>query len=192
MGSTFTTSRTPASRGRLASVVCPGGQGDVSVHGNLLFMSVEQSRGRLDCGTRVFGDHQRRTFPRHPHLRHQRYSKAEADCRGADVPRVAYPYAAGQSRRSGNLYFYGSGTGRVRSPQELEGCSALNPEEDPNTALFSIDVIQVPLSAPEKARVVNRPRIFADRRPARSPGCGRAAITGPGRSVHVRRINATT
>ena len=35
----------------LASVVCPGGQGDVSVHGNLLFMSVEQTRGRLDCGT---------------------------------------------------------------------------------------------------------------------------------------------
>src|SRR6185503_2895897 len=32
----------------LASVVCPGGQGDVSVHGNLLFMSVEQVRGRLD------------------------------------------------------------------------------------------------------------------------------------------------
>src|SRR4030095_5959867 len=33
-----------------ASVLCPGGQGDVSVHGNLLFMSVEQTRGRLDCG----------------------------------------------------------------------------------------------------------------------------------------------
>jgi len=35
----------------LASIVCPGGQGDVSVHGHLLFMSVEQTRGRLDCGT---------------------------------------------------------------------------------------------------------------------------------------------
>src|SRR5260370_19292459 len=35
----------------VASVVCPGGQGDVSVHGNLLFLSVEQERGRLDCGT---------------------------------------------------------------------------------------------------------------------------------------------
>ena len=32
------------------SVQCPGGQGDLSVHGNLLFMSVEQTRGRLDCG----------------------------------------------------------------------------------------------------------------------------------------------
>ena len=35
----------------VASVVCPGGQGDVSIHGHLLFMSVEQTRGRLDCGT---------------------------------------------------------------------------------------------------------------------------------------------
>src|SRR5437867_7141283 len=35
----------------LASIVCPGGQGDVSVHGHLLFMSVEQTRGRIDCGT---------------------------------------------------------------------------------------------------------------------------------------------
>src|SRR4029453_2861422 len=35
----------------IGSVVCPGGQGDVSVWGNLLVMSVEQTRGRVDCGT---------------------------------------------------------------------------------------------------------------------------------------------
>ena len=35
----------------ITSVLCPGGQGDVSVHGNLLIMSVEQTRGRIDCGT---------------------------------------------------------------------------------------------------------------------------------------------
>ena len=34
----------------ISSVVCPGGQGDVSIVENLLIMSVEQSRGRLDCG----------------------------------------------------------------------------------------------------------------------------------------------
>src|SRR5262249_7004800 len=33
-----------------ASIVCPGGPGDVSEHGHLLFMSAEQTRGRLDCG----------------------------------------------------------------------------------------------------------------------------------------------
>jgi peptidoglycan-associated lipoprotein len=34
----------------LSSVVCPGGQGDVSLIGNLLIMSVQETRGRLDCG----------------------------------------------------------------------------------------------------------------------------------------------
>jgi hypothetical protein len=33
------------------SVMCPGGQGDVSVYGHLLFMSVEATGGRIDCGT---------------------------------------------------------------------------------------------------------------------------------------------
>jgi hypothetical protein len=31
------------------SVVCPGGQGDLSVYGNLLFMSVEETRAKIDC-----------------------------------------------------------------------------------------------------------------------------------------------
>ena len=33
-----------------SSVICPGGQGDVSIIGDLLIMSVEQNRGRVDCG----------------------------------------------------------------------------------------------------------------------------------------------
>jgi hypothetical protein len=61
-----------------------------------------------------------------------------------------------------NLYIYGSGTSSVRSGDELAGCSNKEPKEDPNTSLFSIDVIQVPLAAPEKARIVSQPRIFAD------------------------------
>jgi len=44
----------PANAALLTSLVCPGGQGDVSVHGNLLFMSVEMPNGRLDCGTEGF------------------------------------------------------------------------------------------------------------------------------------------
>jgi len=38
----------------LTTLVCPGGQGDLSVHGKLLFMSVEMPNGRLDCGTQGF------------------------------------------------------------------------------------------------------------------------------------------
>src|SRR5262249_36217005 len=60
------------------------------------------------------------------------------------------------------LYIYGQGTGQVRPGEELAGCSDKDPKDDPNTALFSIDVIQVPLAAPQNAKIVNRPRIFAD------------------------------
>src|SRR5205807_3954196 len=44
----------PAKAAILTSLVCPGGQGDLSVHGNLLFMSVEMPNGRLDCGAQGF------------------------------------------------------------------------------------------------------------------------------------------
>jgi len=40
----------PAKAKLVTSMLCPGGQGDVSVHKNLLFMSVEMPNGRLDCG----------------------------------------------------------------------------------------------------------------------------------------------
>jgi hypothetical protein len=64
-------------------------------------------------------------------------------------------------RDKANIYIYGSGTSSVRDAQELAGCSGQGPE-DPDTALFSIDVIKVPLAAPQTASIVNRPRIFAD------------------------------
>src|SRR4029453_16824380 len=47
---------TPKKAQLLTSVVCPGGQGDVSVFGHLLFMSVEETRGRIDCGTQGVPD----------------------------------------------------------------------------------------------------------------------------------------
>jgi hypothetical protein len=50
----------------------------------------------------------------------------------------------------------------VRSPSELPGCSGLAPDEDPNSALFRIEVIQIPLNAPQNARIVTSPRIFTD------------------------------
>ena len=34
----------------ISSVVCPGGQGDVSIVGDILIMSVEENRSRIDCG----------------------------------------------------------------------------------------------------------------------------------------------
>ncbi|MGC1636340.1 MAG: hypothetical protein WA744_12870, partial [Candidatus Acidiferrales bacterium] len=38
------------------------------------------------------------------------------------------------------------------------------PAKDPNTALFRIDVIKVPVAAPQDAKIVSNPRIFMDAR----------------------------
>jgi len=147
----------------LASIVCPGGQGDVSVHGHLLFMSVEQTRGRLDCGiqgvqTPVSAERFRgvRIFDISD-LSKPKQLAAIQTCRGSHTHTLVP-----DAQDPATLYVYGSGTSSVRSAEELAGCSGLKPEEDPNTALFSIDVIKVPLAHPEQAAIVNRPRVFAD------------------------------
>jgi hypothetical protein len=147
----------------LASIVCPGGQGDVSVHGNLLFMSVEQTRGRLDCG--VEGVQTPVSVERFRGIRifditdlsKPKQVAAIQTCRGSHTHTLVP-----DAKDPANLYVFGSGTSSVRSAEELAGCSGSKPDEDPNTALFSIDVIKVPLAHPEQAAIVNRPRVFAD------------------------------
>ena len=165
----------------VAPVVCPGGQGDVSVHGNLLFVSVEQTRGRLDCGSQGV----------QPPVSQERFRGV----RIFDIADAAKPkqIAAVQTCRGShthtllvdpddkaNVYIYGSGTGSVRSADELAGCSEGDPKDDPNTSLFSIDVIQVPLADPAKARIVNRPRIFADLKTGAIAGLWPGGEHGPG------------
>jgi hypothetical protein len=165
----------------LASVVCPGGQGDVSVYGNLLVMSVEQTRGRVDCGTEgveppVSSDRFRgvRIFDISD-IHKPKQVAAVQTCRGSHTHTIVT-----NPKDKENLYIYGSGTGTVRSGEELAGCSNLDPKEDPNTALFSIDVIQVPLASPDKARIVNRPRIFADSKSGAISGLWQGGNYGPG------------
>jgi hypothetical protein len=145
------------------SMPCPGGQGDLSVVGHLMFMSVEEGRGRIDCGTQgvtgpVSAERFRgvRVFDISD-INKPRQVAAVQTCRGSHTHTVVRDL-----KDKSNLYIYGSGTGGPRSPDELAGCSSKTPTDDPNTSLYSIDVIQVPLAAPERARVVNRPRIFAD------------------------------
>jgi hypothetical protein len=165
----------------LASVVCPGGQGDMSVHGNLLFMSVEQTRGRVDCGTQgveatVSPERFRgvRIFDI-TDLKKPKQVAAVQTCRGSHTHTLVV-----DPDDKENVYIYGSGTSTVRSGEELAGCSNAAPTEDPNTSLFSIDVIQVPLAAPEKARIVNRPRIFADLQTGAIAGLARESKEAPG------------
>ena len=80
----------------------------------------------------------------------------------------------------------------MRSGEELAGCSGLKPEEDPNTALFSIDVIKVPLKAPEKAAIVNRPRLFADPTTGNISGLWQGGNHGEGTQTSRRPTSATT
>jgi hypothetical protein len=165
----------------IASVICPGGQGDVSVHGNLLIMSVEQTRGRLDCGASGV---QEVSSPERfrgvrifdiSDVRKPKQIAAVQTCRGSHTHTLVT-----DPKDKENIYIYGSGTGGVRAGEELAGCSGLDPKEDPNTALYSIDVIQVPLAAPQTAKVVNRPRIFADASTGAIAGLWAGGAHGPG------------
>ncbi|MBW3571144.1 MAG: hypothetical protein KY467_08560 [Gemmatimonadetes bacterium] len=145
------------------SLVCPGGQGDVSVHGNLLFVSVEETRGRLDCGVQGVQDTVSterfrgvRIFDI-SNLDRPRQVAAVQTCRGSHTHTLVP-----DPRDASHVYVYVQGTGAVRSPRELPGCSGRPPSEDPNTSYFRIEVIHVPLARPQEARIVNMPRIFAD------------------------------
>ena len=153
----------PGSPVLLSSVVCPGGQGDVSLVGSLLIYSVEQTRGRLDCGlqgvaTATSDERFRglRLFDISDPLMPRQVGAVQT-CRGSHTHTVIT-----DPDEAGNVYIYASGTSRVRSGEELEGCSDESPFQNPETALFRIDVIEVPVDNPAAARIVNRPFIFSD------------------------------
>jgi hypothetical protein len=176
------------------SILCPGGQGDVSVYGHLLFMSAEAMNGRLDCGTQGNppspgykppppppvadaaatpgggrGRAQRPPPPPSPDrfrgvrifdisdLANPKQVAAVQSCRGSHTHTLLV-----DPKDKDNVYIYISGTGPVRQGEELAGCSGGDPSANPETALFRIDIIKVPLAHPEQAKIVNSPRIFTD------------------------------
>ena len=145
---------------QLSSVVCPGGQGDVSVVGDLLITSVEETRGRLDCGLEgiaedVSDDRFRglRLFDISDLTRPVQVGAVQT-CRGSHTHSVV-------SADDGKIVVYNSGTSRVREEEELAGCIDETPG-DYRTALFRIDVIEIPVADPAAARVVHSPAVFAD------------------------------
>jgi hypothetical protein len=187
----------PAKTTLLTSMVCPGGQGDLSVYKNLLFMSVEMTNGRLDCGTGGFPPEPQGESPPAGEEKKPTLPAAQKDrFRGVrifDIADVKNPkqVAAVQTCRGShthtlvvdpndkeNIYIYVSGTSFVRQSEELAGCSGEAPEKDPNTALFRIDVIKVPLAAPQNAAVVNSPRVFMDPRTGTIAGLSSGATHG--------------
>ncbi len=107
----------PAKTSLLTTMVCPGGQGDVSVYKNLLFMSVEMTNGRVDCGAQAFppeptpepGHEKERRLPgcaegplpRRAHLRYLRHQESQAGGGCANLPRLPHPHAGRRSQRQG-------------------------------------------------------------------------------------------
>jgi hypothetical protein len=192
----------PANTKLLTTMVCPGGQGDVSVYKNLMFMSVEMPNGRLDCGVQG--------FPPEPpppadedkdkaKERRRRIPAAQKDrfrgVRVFDISDIKNPkqVAAVQTCRGShthtlvldpndktNVYIYVSGTSFVRQAEELAGCSGEKPDKDPNTALFRIDVIQVPIASPQDAKIVSSPRVFIDPRTGALNGLNNGGTHGKG------------
>ena len=188
----------PANTRLLTTMVCPGGQGDVSVYKNLMFMSVEMPNGRLDCGTQGFppeppppaGEEKSKDKKKRiPAAQKERFRGV----RIFDISDIKNPkqVAAVQTCRGShthtlvqdpndkeNVYIYVSGTSFVRQPEELAGCSGEKPDKDPNTALFRIDVIKVPVAAPQEAQVVSSPRVFIDPRTGAMNGLNNGGTHG--------------
>ena len=153
----------PASPELVTEYVCPASQSDVSVYGDLLFVSGEGTSGRLDCGTEgvdtaVSPERLRgiRIFDISD-VRNPQYISNVQTCRGSHTHSVLK-----DPDDDDNVWIYVSGSAGVRPAEELPGCSSAFPEDDPNSALFRIEVIQVPLDNPTEARIVSSPRIFQD------------------------------
>ena len=199
----------PAETKLRTSLVCPGGQGDVSVYGHLLFMSAEAMNGRIDCGTQGIpvppgaapeppptpvagapadaGRGGRRAAPPSPDrfrgvrifdisdLKNPKQVAAVQSCRGSHTHSLLV-----DPKDKDNVYIYISGTGQVRQAEELAGCSGGDPKANPETALFRIDIIKVPLAHPELAKIVSSPRIFTDTQTGDADGLWKGGTHGEG------------
>jgi len=182
----------PANVKLVTSMICPGGQGDVSVYKNLMFMSVEQPNGRIDCGAQGFppnpppapGEEKKPRLPAPQSdrfrgvrifdisdIKNPKQVAAVQTCRGSHTHTLVV-----DPKDKNNVYIYVSGTSFVRQGEEMAGCSGDAPDKNPNTALFRIDVIKVPLAAPQDSKVVNSPRVFMD------PGTGKLNALSSGGS----------
>ena len=198
----------PAKAALLTSLVCPGGQGDVSVYKNLLFMSVEMPNGRLDCGVQGFppepkppaGEEKKRRLPVAQKdrfrgvrifdisdIKNPRQVAAVQTCRGSHTHTLVV-----DPNDKDNVYIYVSGTSFVRQGEELAGCSSGEPDKNPDTALFRIDVIQVPLAAPQNAKVVSSPRVFMDARTGALNGLNNGGTHGKDKPTDTNQCHDIT
>jgi hypothetical protein len=143
------------------SILCPASQSDVSIYKHLLFVSAEGLSGRTDCGTQGVQDSVSTVRIRGirifdvTDMANPKYVGNVQTCRGSHTHTVVE-----DPKDKENIYVYISGSAGVRSSTELPGCASTNPDNDPNSSLFRIEVIQIPLARPQDSRVINNARIF--------------------------------
>src|SRR6185503_4974150 len=146
----------------VSSYVCPASQNDVSVYKQqLLFMSAEAPSARLDCGTQGVRDSVSAERVRGirifdiTDIAHPRYITSVQTCRGSHTHSVLV-----SPNDKDNIYIYVSGSSGVRPTGEMAECLQGTTDENPNTALFRVEVIKVPLAHPEQSAIVGRARLF--------------------------------
>ncbi|MSR05666.1 MAG: hypothetical protein EXR93_01145 [Gemmatimonadetes bacterium] len=164
----------PAAPVIVSAVTCPASQNDISVYKQeLLFMSAEAPNARLDCGKQGFTpadsvspDRIRgvRIFDIRD-IRNPKYITSVQTCRGSHTHTLVE-----DPKDKANLYIYVSGSSGVRSPREMPGCVREMPDKDPNSSLFKIEIIRVPLANPAAAAIVSRSPFLMGLNPITSHG----------------------
>jgi hypothetical protein len=145
-----------------SSIVCPGGQGDVSIVENILIMSVEQTRSRLDCGLEGVSEDASpdrfrgiRVFDI-TDIKNPIQVAAVQTCRGSHTHSVVEG-----PNKDNKIIIYNSGTASVRDGKEMEECIG-DIAGDNRTALFRIDIIEIPIDSPHESKIVSSPAVFSD------------------------------
>lgn len=163
----------------ISSVICPGGQGDMSIVGDLLIMSVEERRGRTDCGRQGVADDV--SAERFRGLRIFDISNPASPRQVGQVQtcRGSHTHSVVSGPANGAIIVYASGTSSVRRSEELEGCVGEVPG-DSRTSLFRIDVIEIPVADPSRSRIIDSPAVFADPATGNLAGLWRGGSHGEG------------
>ena len=146
----------------MTSVVCPGGQGDVSVVGDLLIMSVQDTRGRLDCGLQGVDPEPNEERFRGIRLFDISNPEMPVQVGAVQTCRGSHTHSVVEGPTSdGKIIVFNSGTSSIRDQEEMGDCFEDIPGDD-RTALFRIDVIEIPIDNPSNSKIIDSPTVFAD------------------------------
>ena len=180
----------PANPTIRTSVICPGGQSDPNVYGDLLFQSVEDTGGRVDCGAQGAGPGNQPNPDRFRGVRIWDISDLDnpvqvaaiQTCRGSHTNRLVEDLDDPD-----HVYIYNNGTAgqrnageKVHTPEGFVDDRCQRGVSDPNPSSHMIEIVKVPLADPAAAEVVKEWRLFEDE----ETGAVNGLQNGPTRSGH--------